>query len=286
MRYLAQKAKVVAARNGRIIAIDSNQVSRFGTDLAEGKTHMAPLTLSFDQPLVLALVAVLAGIAGFVRGFTGFGGPAIMIVVLTYFFSPATVLAKVLLMDMVANIKLVANILPEVDWRRTLTLASATLLGAPFGLWALVYVNDVLMQQFIALLALAASTLLLSGWRLKRPPNLALMLTVGFFAGVIMTATGIALLMMAFLFSGPDSTGRSRANAIAWMFGISICMLSTYAWAEFLTWSDTWRSLLVGIAYLAGATAGARAFVASAEATVRRAAVWLLFVLALLAVAL
>ena len=247
---------------------------------------MPPLELSFDHPVTLGLVALLALGAGFVRGFTGFGGPAIMIVVLTYFFAPATVLAKVLLMDLTANIKLVKETLPEVDWRQVLTLSVATIVGAPIGLWVLAYVNDAHMQQFIALLALVGASVLLSGWRLKRQPGILAMSVVGFAAGIIMTATGIALLMMVFLFSGPDSTTRARANAVVWMFFMTIIMLIGYSVAGFLTWTDAWRALAVGSAYLAGAILGSRAFVASAEGTVRKAAVWLLFCLASVAVVL
>ena len=244
---------------------------------------MPHLELTLDQPIVLAWVAALAFAAGLVRGYTGFGGPAIMIVVLTYWFAPVSVLGKVLVMDMVANIKLFSGILADVDWRHVLLLNAACLAGMPVGLWLLTWVPDAVMQQGIAVLALLCAAVLLSGWRLQRAPGVGLSVSVGVLSGVVMSGGGIALIAMAFLYSGPATTRKSRANAIAWMFLVSIVVLIAYLMLGVLTLEDMGRAAIVGLTYLVGAIAGTRGFRQSAETTVRRAAVLLLFVLALLA---
>ena len=64
---------------------------------------MQPLTLSFDSPETLAIVGLTAFVAGLVRGFAGFGGPALMMLVLTNFYTPLSVIPKVLVMDAVAG---------------------------------------------------------------------------------------------------------------------------------------------------------------------------------------
>jgi len=240
--------------------------------------------LSLQQPAVLVWVAALAFAAGLVRGYTGFGGPAIMVVVLTYWFAPVSVMGKVLVMDLMANVKLFTSVLSDVDWKHVLLLTGACILGIPVGLWALTWVADDVMQQFVALLALVCAAILLSGFRLKRPPGIGLSLTVGAISGVAMSGAGIALIAMTFLFSGPSSTRQSRANAVVWLFIVTFVILAGYLATGVLTLDDIWRAALMGLAYLGGAIVGARKFDQSAEATVRRAAVALLFVLALVGV--
>ena len=63
---------------------------------------MAELSLAHWQVWALVMATTLT--AGAVRGFAGFGGPAIMILVLTQFYAPASVLALVLLVDYAGNL--------------------------------------------------------------------------------------------------------------------------------------------------------------------------------------
>ncbi|MEM7404010.1 MAG: sulfite exporter TauE/SafE family protein [Pseudomonadota bacterium] len=245
---------------------------------------MPPLILTLEQPLILLGVAVLAVFAGFIRGFTGFGGPALMIVALTLFFAPGSVAGKVLIMDLLANVNLARAAMREANLRDVCILSVSTLVGVPLGLIALLNLDDRVMQDVLGVTTLIAATVLTFGWRLRKPPNVPLLIVAGFVGGVIATATGVALLMVAFFFSGPAATALSRANAILWLFLITGVVIGSYVYGGLLTLDDIWRSGLIGLFYLSGSFLGARVFVASAEATVRKAAIWLLFALALIGV--
>lgn len=243
---------------------------------------MPSLDLATAPSWVLAGIAALAFACGFIRGYTGFGGPAVMVIVLTYFFSPISVVGKVLIIDTVANLQLVRTTLREVNWRQNTILVASTVLATPFGVWALNNVDDSLMQICIAALALACAAALLTGWRFKTAPGTVLLVCVGLTAGFTTAATGIALLMMAFLFMLPGSAATSRANAVQWLLVMTVLVCSQYIYAGVLTLDDIWRAGLLGVVYLGGTYAGSALFRASKDKTVRNAAVWLVFVLALL----
>ena len=48
----------------------------------------------------MAIIAFVAFGAGLVRGFTGFGGPAFILAILTLFFTPVSVVSKILVLDL------------------------------------------------------------------------------------------------------------------------------------------------------------------------------------------
>ena len=243
---------------------------------------MPALDLASLPVWMLVAISALMFASGFIRGYTGFGGPAVAIIVLTYFFAPASVVGKVLISDAVANLQLVRSTWREADWRQNGVLIAATLLGTPVGVWVLGAVSDTHMQLAIAGLSLLCAVALLSGWRFKRPPGVAVLVPVGFIAGISTAATGVALLMMAFLFMLPGSAALSRANAVQWLMMMTVLVVCQYFYAGVLTLTDLWHAALLGLVYLGGTLLGSALFRASNDATVRRAAVWLVFALSLL----
>ncbi len=101
------------------------------------------------EPSFLMIASVAFG-AGLVRGFTSFGGPAFMIAILTLFFTPYSIVSKILAVDFVASIYLFKTIYREIDWRATTYLVVPTLLMMPVGHWLLIELDPALMKQAIA----------------------------------------------------------------------------------------------------------------------------------------
>ena len=75
--------------------------------------------LTLDEPRMIALTGAIALLAGLVRGFSGFGGPAIMALVLTQFYSPLSVLTKVAIIDAVSYLLLAPTTAREFNRRVT-----------------------------------------------------------------------------------------------------------------------------------------------------------------------
>ena len=240
--------------------------------------------LTLDEPLMWGIAAATALLAGFVRGFAGFGGPAIMTLILVQFYAPVSVLAKVILIDVLSNLKLLPSTAGELDRRVTATVILTSLAGAPFGIYALLEVEPVVIKRSIAVVAAGCSLLMLAGVRFSRVPPLWIHGLVGFVSGVILGATFIALVMIVFLFASPERAVVSRANTVYWAFSLSVALIVGYAVTGVLDWDGAWRSLLVGVVYLAGTVLGARIFRLTPEKDFRRAVLWLLVMLSGIAV--
>ena len=239
--------------------------------------------LTLDEPSMWLIVLATAVVAGFIRGFTGFGGPAIMILVLVQFYAPVSILTKVALVDVISNMKLVPNTAREVNRRVTLCMVLSSLAGAPIGIFALVEVDPVVIRRTIAIVAAFATIVMLTGWRLKTIPPLWVHAVVGFLGGIVVGATYIAIAVIVFLFASPASAAVSRANVVHWMFYVGAATLIGYVWTGVLSATDLWRSLLVGAVYLLGAVLGSSLFRSSSEQNFRKLVLWLLLGLSALA---
>jgi uncharacterized protein len=232
---------------------------------------MQSLTLSFDDPSALTFVLATALIAGLVRGFSGFGGPAIMILVLSLFYAPASVIAKVLVMDMVASVHLLRGTFAQANWRNTLMMTLGTVIAMPFGLWALYFVDPVVARRIVAIVVTVCTLAMFAGWRFSTIPSQVVWFGFGLLAGTIGGLTGIAMLGMVFLFAMPERATASRANAVAWLFAVSPFFLIAHAVGGTLTLDALWRAAAVGLVYTAGAHLGAKGFKRASEGFFRHA---------------
>jgi uncharacterized membrane protein YfcA len=239
--------------------------------------------LTLTEPAMWAFTLVTATVAGFIRGFTGFAGPAIMVLVLVQVYSPVSILPKVVLIDLLSNLKLLPSTVREVDRRVIFIIIGTSLLALPIGMFVLVDTDPVIVKRFIAISAAVCSAIMLSGWRMSKQPALWTYVVMGLLSGIIFGITNTSLAMMVFLFAIPASAAVSRANAIHWVFTLMVSTTLGYILAGVLTWDAIWRSLLVGVVYLLAAIAGSALFRVTPERNFRKAVLWLLVVLSAVA---
>ena len=229
---------------------------------------------------MIALTAVVALVAGVVRGFAGFGGPALMMLVLTQLYSPLSVLTKVMIIDAVSFLLLVPSTAREFNRRVFAIVTLATLAGLPFGTYLLLETDPVVMKRAVAAAVAACVVVMLLGLRFRAAPSVAVHIAVGVLAGAVLGATYIALVVMIFFLSLPASGAESRANAVFWGLVISAVLIATHVVLGNVTAQDLWRAALLGTFYLAGAAAGTWCFRRTGERGFRRAVLWLLLGLA------
>ncbi len=105
----------------------------------------------------LIIVSTLV-VAGFIRGYTGFGFSALVILVLSSMYPVAEMVPAVLLLDLLVCLPLVASAWNKTDFKALSPLLWATGLGVPFGYLLLLYLPDHLLKIIVpgAILALAA----------------------------------------------------------------------------------------------------------------------------------
>ena len=225
---------------------------------------------------------LVAGLAGLVRGFAGFGGPAFMLAVLTWIQTPLLVIGKVLIVEFVSASYLVYVDRREINWRATALIAIPTLLTMPLGYWVLEQAEPGQMRRMIALVTLFSCLLMSLGWRYKHRLGTGASILLGLFAGLVFGASYIALVLVAVILSGPYTSRETRSLLVSWGFVIAVWYLVisiTRGNTDLYTAAD---ASAVAISYFLGTWTGARLFRRSSEQLYRRIA---LAVLALLSVA-
>ncbi len=166
--------------------------------------------------LSIAIAATVVG--GIVRGYSGFAGPMIMLPVLTILFGPVTAVVTIMLVDLAGVVVLVPEAFREGSRRVSIPLILGTLACMPFGSYLLLAADPAIMKDLIIYAVIGTAVALLFGWRYRRPLGLAALLGVGVVSGGFLSAAYIGAIAPLFLYAGPDSARRSRANIILWSF--------------------------------------------------------------------
>jgi uncharacterized membrane protein YfcA len=203
----------------------------------------------------------LAGIAGFVYGFAGFGPALIFMPVATTLVSPIMAVAALA----VATLGSVLTVLPQAwrqaDRRATLIMLAAALTALPFGVWVLRAGNPMALRWAVSIVVLATLLALIAGWRYRRTPGVPAWLGVGGAVGFLGGSVGLnGPPMVLFQLGGQDSVERTRANTIV------VLTLSGVAYAPMIALQGAFppEALAFGLAlavpYGFGALTGRRLF--------------------------
>ncbi len=241
--------------------------------------------ISLTQWDILTFAIAVSLIAGIVRGFTGFGGPAIMVLAFTQFYTPASVLALVLLVDYAANFQLAIGAIRHTRWRSVAPLTISSIISLPLGIYALQLVDPLAMKRGIALVTGLCVCVMFCNWRYKREAGVFLSSMVGLIGGVIVGATFIALPIMIFIFAGPSNATVARANAISWGVFAGAGLIVAFVWQGLVDIDDLWQAALITLFYMGGAFIGARAFKKASEKLFRRVVLISLLGLSIIGVA-
>ncbi len=81
----------------------------------------------------MVIVTIVAFGAGLIRGFTGFGGPAFILAILTLFFTPYSIVSKILVVDFIARVCLCKSVRREIDWCSTASIVVRALVCITLG---------------------------------------------------------------------------------------------------------------------------------------------------------
>ena len=237
-------------------------------------------SMTTGSPGVLAIALVAFG-AGLIRGFTGFGGPAFMLAILTIFFTPFSIVSKILVVDIFASVYLFVAHFKEVHWKPTATMVIPTLLFVPLGHWLLIELDPELMKRAIAVIIAVACITMLTGYRYKTPLSSVWLIAVGICAGTIFGGTYIALIAVVPILLGPYNKHEGRTLIIAWSFFTVIAFALVSAFSGTTTGDDVLIALPGAATYMLGAWLGSKGFRQSSEKLFRRASIGTLLLLSL-----
>ena len=233
-----------------------------------------------DLDAMLLLVAAGA-VGGVVRGFSGFGGPTFISLLLAQVFTPITLIPKLVLMELCAYPALLLNVRKEVVWQLVLPLGGAVLVATPIGVWSMLQLDQDLLRRMIAATALASVVALMGGWRLKQVPSPLALIPIGLLLGWNIGATYVALPMVAFMLMQPLNAQACRANIIFMSISTSPVLLFSIIFNGLITVADLVPVFAAGLVYLGAVWLGSRVFKLVGDRDYRRAAYWLMVLLAI-----
>lgn len=205
-----------------------------------------------------ALVALVAGV---VRGVTGFGGALVMTPPLALLLGPLVAVPVVLLLESVAAAPMVLQTMPLVRWRVFAPLGLAACATVPLGGYVLVNADPDVLRRAIAAIVIVFSLLLLRGWRYSGRQRPATSIVLGALSGTMLGATSVgAPPVILYLLSGPDRIETTRANLTLYLVVTSLAGLVMLWTRGVLDAAAAWTSLWLAPGFYAGLVAGMRIF--------------------------
>lgn len=240
-----------------------------------------PLSLPFDLgPWATAWLVLVCLVAGYVRGYAGFGFAAIIVTGAGLAADPMALVPVVIVTDLVLTAQQVRGIRGAIDWRRVAGLFAGCLAGVPLSVWALASVGVDAARAAISAFVLAMCALMALGWRL-RPQGDAAHLGVGLVSGLANGAAVGGLPVAAFFAAQGLPPAAFRATVIAYFCALDLWTLPVMGQAGLVTGQTLIAAAWLFPAMSLGVWAGGRRFVATPPGDFRRFAILLMTALAL-----
>jgi uncharacterized protein len=235
------------------------------------------------QVLTVVYAAACIFGAAVVRGYGGFGFSMFAIVSLSVLLPPTEIVPSIFLMEIVASLHLLPGVWRDIHWRALLWLTAGSLVGTPFGVYALAHMPAAPMTLALAVFVLLAAILLARGYALRSLPGSAATFTTGIASGLCNGGFGIGgPPVILFFFSSPAGAAAGRASMIAFFLMTDIAGLAWQGGSGLLTRSTVWHAVLFLPPLAAGVWLGNRGFLNADPVNFRRWVLRLLMVLAVL----
>lgn len=233
-------------------------------------------------PGALVWLAAACLVAGFVRGYSGFGFSALLIAAASLVTNPLNFVAVVVILEMVMSAQAAKGAGPDVDWRRVGWLLGGAAIGLPLGLWVLTGVGENAARAVISAYILLMCGVLYLGWRLRSEVRGAPNGLAGVVSGLANAPGMGGLPVAAFFAAQPMPAAVFRATLIAYFPLLDLYSAPLYWLAGLVSWDTLWASLIALPLTLLGNWLGGRHFFGTDPQEFRRLAILLLAGLAML----
>jgi uncharacterized protein len=241
------------------------------------------MTLPLDlTPAGLAWMVLAVGVAGFVRGYSGFGFSALTIAASGLVMNPMHFVAVVVIWEAVMSLQAWRAVGAHVDWRRVGALMAGAAIGLPLGLWALHTVSETAARAVISAYVLAMCVVLWWGWRMQAEAGVKPTFGVGILSGLANAPGMGGLPVAAFFAAQPMAPAVFRATLVAYFPLLDIYSAPLYWMAGMVTWPAIQASVIGLPLVLLANWLGSRHFLKTDPQDFRRFAIGLLALLAAL----
>ncbi len=227
----------------------------------------------------LAAIGIV-GLAGLVRGTTGFGGAMFMSPVLSILLGPVPTVVIALLLETAGALVMFPDALPKANWRTLLFLILPAVVTVPLGGYLLLTVDPWIARKLIAAVVVVFSSMLLFGLRYNGTPRVATSIALGGLVGALLGATSVgAPPVILYLLSGPDPVAVTRANLTIFVTAISVIGLVMLAAAGAISAPLAISAAALTIPFLLGIWLGGKLFDCLSETGIRRLALALMLLI-------
>lgn len=240
--------------------------------------------MPFDLgPGALVWLALACLVAGFVRGYSGFGFSALLIAAASLVANPLNFVAVVVILETVMSLQHARGAGPDVDWKRVGWLLGGAAIGLPLGLWILTGVSEDTARAVVSGYVLLMCGVLLAGWRLASEARGGAANGVAGVISGLANAPGMGGLPVAAFFAAqPMPAAVFRATLIAYFPLLDLYSAPLYWLAGLVSWDTLWAALIALPVTLFGNWLGGRHFFGTDPQEFRRIAILLLAGLAML----
>lgn len=229
---------------------------------------------------VLAYAALAVLLAGVVRGYSGFGFTALVVLSVSLVVAPARLVPVLLLLEIAASVHMLPRVRHALEWRQLGLLVAGSALSTPFGVHLLATLPEQYTRLLISVLVLASSLVIWRGFRLRDAGGWWLPFGTGLVAGAVNGAAGVGgLIVVVVLMSTRMAIHTTRATLVALLFATDVVGIGAAAWNGLVS-----RDTLITAAVLLpplflGVTVGGRLFLGATPEQFRRCVLIVLMVL-------
>ncbi|MCB1362121.1 MAG: sulfite exporter TauE/SafE family protein [Rhodobacter sp.] len=239
------------------------------------------MTLPFGLgPEAAAFMAAVIFAAAFVRGYSGFGYPVLVIAAGALVMNPLVLVPVAVFGDLVLCIQHWRAARPHVHWPTVIRLVIGAAIGLLPGLWALGQVDEQTARIVIGAAVLLAALVMLSGWTLPGRAGPSVTLGMGVLSGlaapagvagppVVALATALGLAPLAF-----------RATLLGYFIALDSLTFGQFALAGRIDVQGLWAALLSVPLVVIGSWWGARQVHRADPLTFRRVTIGILIAMA------
>ena len=221
--------------------------------------------------------------SGLVRGFNGGAGANFITApVLALIIGPREGVPLIILLNLISNIQVMPNALPDINWRRMTPVGGAAIAMAPFGAWILIAIEEDPMRRIVAITSIILALILLTGWRYRGPRGLPIRIGVGGLGGLV---TGSVSMggppVFLYLLSGGSSVASQRADFLAFGMMVQIAAVTSFAVSGLITLNLIILAAILFLPFTIACWAGMRLFARASDAQFRNFTLWGIAVLSL-----
>lgn len=131
------------------------------------------------------MVYVIFFLASFVQALGGFGAGLFAVPLLALAYEPKFVVPPFSLTVLVFNILLVSGIRRNIEWDKIFLIVIGSMMGMPFGVFSLKYVNQDIIRLFISAVTVVVGIFFLSGYRPKIREKKIIFILSGIISGFL-----------------------------------------------------------------------------------------------------